>query len=322
LKDAPSAAVAGEGVHNVYRAIDRLVGRLRASLPNVSIVLFSMHGMGPNSGDAASFLLLAELLYRRQFGRAYFNRKGEPSMNIGGQVDLPEGETWVNWVSSGFPIDKTGQTKPVKSIFSHALPGFLRRAGKAHTPETSQTRIPGRIPIDWIPATRYRLFWPRMSAFCLPSYYDGRVRVNLKGRERHGVVEPEDYESERERIARMVRDCKDTLTGEAIIKDVEFTPCSHPGDLNETQADVIFVWQGAPTGLQHPRHGTIGPVPFRRTGGHTGTHGFVYLAGTALAEGDYGLRSSFDVVPTLLDLLGIEDHRQLSGVSLLTRNTC
>jgi hypothetical protein len=87
--------------------------------------------------------------------------------------------------------------------------------------------------------------------------------------------------------------------------------------MGETDADVVFVWRGAPSGFRHPRLGQIGPVPYRRTGGHTGGPGFAYLAGTPLAAGDYGTRSAFDVVPTVLDLLCAGGVQRVSGVSLL-----
>ena len=319
LYRAPSAQVAGEGVRNVYRAIDRLIARLRASLPDVAIVLFSMHGMGPNGGDAANLLLLAELLYRYRFEESYFRREGESLPGLNDQVELPPGETWVDWVGSGFPT--LPAIEPEKSWrHSPLLPWTLRRILQARPFHREPPPDPGRIPINWIPATRYRPFWPQMRAFCLPAYYDGRVRINLQGRESNGVVPLDEYDDERERIVRIVSECRDATTGRSVVKDVELTDCDDPCALGETEADIVFVWQGAPYGFQHPRFGRIGPVPYRRTGGHTGGYGFAYLTGTALAAGDYGLRSSFDVVPTLLDILGTGDRKQLSGASLLTGN--
>ena len=61
----------------------------------------------------------------------------------------------------------------------------------------------------------------------------------------------------------------------------------------------------------------MGPVPVRRTGGHTGRHGVAYLAAPAVAPGDRGIRSSFDVVPTLVQLLGCPPLAGVTGTSLL-----
>jgi hypothetical protein len=42
-----------------------------------------------------------------------------------------------------------------------------------------------------------------------------------------------------------------------------------------------------------------------------------YVSGDGIAPGDRGTRSSFDVVPTLIDLLGERRPSGLSGASLL-----
>jgi hypothetical protein len=62
----------------------------------------------------------------------------------------------------------------------------------------------------------------------------------------------------------------------------------------------------------------MGPIPYRRTGGHTGPHGVAYLVATELPAADYGLRSTFDIVPTIVQLLGESSARPLSGEGALT----
>jgi hypothetical protein len=42
-----------------------------------------------------------------------------------------------------------------------------------------------------------------------------------------------------------------------------------------------------------------------------------YLAGDGIAAGDFGVRGSFDVVPTIVELLGEQVASGLSGHSLL-----
>ena len=69
--------------------------------------------------------------------------------------------------------------------------------------------------------------------------------------------------------------------------------------------------------LEHPDLGRVGPVPFWRTGGHTGLYGMAYLKSDILAPGDYGTRSSFDVVPTLFHLLNEPLPNKISGQSLV-----
>ena len=80
---------------------------------------------------------------------------------------------------------------------------------------------------------------------------------------------------------------------------------------------MVVIWKGTFCALEHPSLGRVGPVPFRRTGGHTGRFGLAYLCNTGMEAGDRGVRSSFDVVPTLCELLGETPPDGLSGASLL-----
>ena len=72
-----------------------------------------------------------------------------------------------------------------------------------------------RLTLDWMPAARYGRFWPQMDAFALPSFYDGRVRINLAGREREGQVPLAAYEAKVQEIEDLVRDCIDPLSAKA-----------------------------------------------------------------------------------------------------------
>jgi predicted AlkP superfamily phosphohydrolase/phosphomutase len=156
-----------------------------------------------------------------------------------------------------------------------------------------------------------------MQAFALPSFYDGRVRLNLIGRERRGMIRPEEYPQALERMERLVRDCTDPATGESIVDVVEYQAPRNPRAATQTQADLVFVWKGALACFDHPTLGRIGPVPYRRPGGHTGLAGMAFVHG-AERVGDFGTRSSFDVVPTIIDMMGLPPQRSLSGTSLLT----
>ena len=61
---------------SVYRAVDRLIGALADEFPDVTMVVFSMGGMGPNTSDVPSMLMLPELAYRHAFGRPLFRQPG------------------------------------------------------------------------------------------------------------------------------------------------------------------------------------------------------------------------------------------------------
>ncbi len=91
-----------------------------------------------------------------------------------------------------------------------------------------------------------------------------------------------------------------------------------PLTLGPTESDIVVVWKGTFCALDHPTLGRVGPVPFRRPGGHTGPFGMAYINNVGLPALDRGVRSSFDVVPTLIELLREPLPEGLSGASLLS----
>ena len=115
-------------------------------------------------------------------------------------------------------------------------------------------------------------------------------------------------------------DCRDPFRNEPVVDEIKSTPFREsPLDLAGSSADMYVNWRGSPLCLEHPDLGQIGPVPFRRTGGHTGLYGMAYLKSERLAPGDYGTRSSFDVVPTLFDLLRERLPKKLAAIASSTR---
>ena len=164
---------------------------------------------------------------------------------------------------------------------------------------------------------RYQPHWRSMHAFALPSYYDGRIRINLSGRESRGCVPVSEYEAQCGELEALLRACRDPATGEEVVEHVERVGGRDPLTLGPTESDIVIVWKGTFCALEHPTLGRVGPVPLRRTGGHTGRFGLAYLSNAGSEVGDHGVRSSFDVVPTLFELLGEMPPDGLSGASLL-----
>ena len=89
-------------------------------------------------------------------------------------------------------------------------------------------------------------------------------------------------------------------------------------DVTSSEADLLVNWDTAPLGLDHPRLGRIGPFPYRRTGGHTGKNGVAYFSDRDGVEA-VEAASSFDVVPTIIEMLGKEPHPGVSGRSFVTQ---
>ena len=306
LHRMPSAGPAREGLLNVYRGVDRLVGELADAFPDAALVVFSMGGMGANHSDAASMALLPELIYRRAFGRPLLRQPDGWSDPASAPL-LGERQDWSEAVRANLPADAP---PPILSRLGRAA--RRRLVGQAEPAESCLRRSVG-----WIPAMRYQPHWRSMHAFALPSYYDGRIRINLSGRESKGCVSVSEYEAQCDELEALLRACRDPATGEEVVEQVERVEGRDPLTLGPTESDMVVVWKGTFCSLEHPTLGRVGPVPFRRTGGHTGRFGLAYLSNAGVEAGARGVRSSFDVVPTLFELLGETPPDGLSGASLL-----
>jgi predicted AlkP superfamily phosphohydrolase/phosphomutase len=288
LHGETSSAAARDGIVGVYEAVDRMVARLLERFPDARFVLFNLHGMGPNDSDVASMALLPELMYRMQFGRPYMR----------------------DW-----PIDAQGRPKsPARNGWSGSL---IRRLPRVPLINWAVRRKLGNahaaLPLGWMPAAHYKRFWRHMDAFALPSYYDGRVRVNLAGRERHGAVPLNRHEQVLDQIEAALLACRHVDRDWPIVAKIERNE-RPPLELGPSEADLVVVWNKAPQGLVHDRHGQIGPLPYRRPGGHTGGQGIAYFHGEGIAPDRDIARSAFDVVPTVIEMLG-HDPRNVSGGS-------
>jgi predicted AlkP superfamily phosphohydrolase/phosphomutase len=308
-----SSRAASDGVHKVYQAIDRLVGTLTAEFEDATILLFSMHGMGPNRADVPGMVLLPELLHRYAFGRSFFVQPESWTLATNGVPILGEEDDWNVITPDLRSIPRRIRDRVVERMRSQA-PKFLPKHVREPILE------PRRKSLQWMPAARYQPLWPKMPAFALPAFYDGRIRINLQGRERKGIVPLEKYEVRCQEIIQILKHCRNPFSGENAVDDIEWPGRYSPRDLAASRADLNVNWKGSPLCLEHSDLGRVGPVPFRRTGGHTGLYGMAYLKSDILAPGDYGTRSSFDVIPTLFHLLNERLPDKISGQSLVCRD--
>ncbi|MEM9471721.1 MAG: alkaline phosphatase family protein [Pseudomonadota bacterium] len=288
LSDHPSAVAGRQGLHAIYREIDKLVGELMALFPDASIVLFSMHGMGTNDADVAAMSLFPELLYRHRFGKPYM------------RDDVWQvGNDWQAVVDREFSWHFALETA-VPPLWEFEVPDGLE------LPDFNYDRDRDYQEIEWMPCSRYQPFWPVMEVFAVPGFYNARVRVNLAGREAHGIVSSADYHAKLRDVHLLLTDCRNLATGEPVVGDVSYYQ-GDPLKLDASGADMEITWVGNPTGLVHPKLGRIGPVPWRRPGGHKIEGGFAWLAGKQWRAGKKGSTSVNDIMPTLAVMMNEPD---------------
>jgi hypothetical protein len=314
------ADVAEAHLRAVYRAVDASVGVLLDALPpDAAVVLFSMHGTGTNDADVASMVLLPELLHRLHTGRPHLRELDTDAWAVEGfplVVPSPD-ESWDASLKHRLP-PAPAVPAPVPQTRLRRVLRRLRRAasrpgaatvgalGVPIAPETAADPatigVP-REPIDWQIATRYRRWWPEMRAFALPTFYDGRVRINLEGRERSGVVPLADYEQACRDVEALLAKCRDARTGEPVVAEVVRLRADDPMAPGGPDADLQVIWSRPSDAFTHPDAGTIGPFPFRRTGGHT-PDGFAFVLGPDMEPCDLGEHDALSVTATVAMLAG------------------
>jgi hypothetical protein len=113
----------------------------------------------------------------------------------------------------------------------------------------------GHQPPMW-----YRPSWPQMKAFALPSYSEGYVRINLRGREAAGIVAPEDYGRVCDEIEGLLGRVRDARTGQPMVANIMRSRTSAVDtDPNLPDADLLVQWTARPVDVVDTPCGRIGP---------------------------------------------------------------
>jgi len=337
LAGARTAQLSGRALAAVYESVDAALGRVLASLsPECAVMIFSTHGIQSNSGDLPSMVLLPELL-----NRAYAGSDGRGRTDVDGwrRAGFPPLEPdprlgWdrhlrTTWLLSDEGWRQRLQSPSLNPVFGAALalrsrltanPRFVRSVGRrpieAETDRTPEQIGQPRFSQRWQVPCAYQARWPEMKAFALPTFYDGRVRINLRGRESRGVVTHADYGRVCDEVEAMVRECRDVRSGRPVVDTVVRLRADDPLARDGPDADLVFTWHQRVDAWRHPTLGSIGPFPLRRTGGHS-PNGFAYLRARGVSAGCGPDATPLDVPATLVDLLDHRPSMPVEGRSLL-----
>jgi hypothetical protein len=310
LSNSPTAPLAKRRLLDVYRELDRALGAIIAALPpDTTILVCSVHGMEMNDYDIPSMAILPELLYRAHFGGS---KLAGPDSNAWRQQGFPPvvpgpGHKWQEYMRERF--DAT----PGRQCWRNVRRVLGIGARRAHAIEALTTPIPPestippeqidepRWPLNWQVANWYRKHWPQMRAFALPVFYDGRIRINLRGRERDGVVEAAEYHEACDWVERLLGECRNPRDGRHIVANVDRLRTGNPFDPAGPDADLVLTWNAGIDAVEHPELGMIGPFPYRRTGGHT-DRGFAYAAGPGIAAETLPAQEAVQLTPSIVSL--------------------
>lgn len=347
LHHFPGTEAAADQLRRVYVAIDESIGLFVRGLPESTyVIVFSLYGAKGSPGDTPSLVLLPELLHRLHFGKTLQGRQDTSAWQASGcpPVAPAPGQHWAEAVEQFWEgTAKTDTRSPGRflrsglRIWDHraSLGALVRDKLERGRPGVFGIEIPAETHLDreqlltsrrfdsleWQFVGHYQKFRPSMRAFALPSFSDGLIRINLKGRERDGLVEPDNYDRTCQDLEAELRSCRNPRNGKPAVDEV--VRLRAPADILDPggpYADLAVRWSSPLDALEHPAHGIIGPFPLRRTAEHT-PDGFAMIAGPGIIRRDFGVRSALDLPPTILSLLGQEVPSSMDGEAIQCTDT-
>jgi predicted AlkP superfamily phosphohydrolase/phosphomutase len=160
--------------------------------------------------------------------------------------------------------------------------------------------------------------WKGCRAFAVPNNDTvGAIRVSVKGRDKHGLVEPgAEYKRVCGDIADALRELKDPLSGRPVVQKVTLIHDEFSGPFLNLLPDITVLWdQSFPwESLHSPRFGTLRVRrQDARSGSHT-PHGFVLFHGPGIRAGSSQQgHSIYDIAPTILAGAGVAIPDGLDG---------
>jgi predicted AlkP superfamily phosphohydrolase/phosphomutase len=273
---------------DVYTAVDDGVSEILDLIPQEAIVLLlSVHGMMPNYNAQE---LLPRFLERWS-----------------GIEDAPDAQGVQPSFSSRLLADGM-------RFMRSTVPPRVR----AHLKQVVPNSIRINTRTQYMKAICGWKHWPRMKAFCLPTEDNGYIRINLKGREPAGLVEPgAEYDALLSELSEEILALRDIKTGNPIVERVLRPQELYPGAFASLMPDLATYWNTATpvSGIHSPRYGDIVTTPRvqHRSGMHR-AEGFFIAAGPSIVPGKTIEGAHIhDLAPTILALLGYEPPSHLDG---------
>jgi predicted AlkP superfamily phosphohydrolase/phosphomutase len=271
-----------EPLYRVYQALDQNLGTLVNGLEGETLVLV-VSGDGVRANRVACHLLgpaLEKLGY---------------TVGFGGQGEQAK------------------STRP-KSLLGRArsmMPSGTRRWVADHLPWWLRDRLGSQ-------AAAAEIDWSKTKAFTLPTDLEGCIRINLRGREPQGMVQPgAEYDNVCKSIAADLGSLRNPTTGKRAVREVWIRNQVFPGRRQEFLPDLVVSWEDeAPFDALGSRAGEVtGSNPDRRTGTHS-PEAFLLAAGPGVTPGLQLSARLVDIAPTVLALLGLQPGKEMEGRSI------
>ena len=273
-------------IRKIYMTIDGALGSIQSRLPEgTSLMVVSGDGVTTNH---CGWHLLPDMLEKLGYS-------------------VPPQETQGEHASGKSSLSLAG--------IKRMLPHRMRRMIADHLPRSLRDKIGEHMqsPMDW----------SRTRAFALPTDLEGCIRINLKGREPQGIVEPgAEYDRLCEQIVADMQKLVNPATGRAAVRDVWVLRREFDGPAVDHLPDITVTWNNdAP--IRSLTCGDIGTLDSLSPDPRTGTHsnrGFCLAVGTPFTTAATARARLVDVGPTVLALLG-KNAAGMDGESFAGRHT-
>ena len=278
----------GTALHNIYRAVDEALTRIVTALPaETDLIIMSPTGMGPN--NSRSHLLPAML--------------------------------------DAVITDRDPHEAPIR-----AAPGSSLWRIRAAVPTSVRSwvaqMIPDHLALELAARLELRdVKWDRTKAFMMPNDDAGYLRLNLRGRERDGIVELKEVEPLLEKITNGLLSFQNNDGSQVIRKIWRLSELRYTGLCHDQLPDLVVQWNERVVmplmGIRSMQFGEI-PSPgwgTGRTGCHTGEAWALIVPGCSQLKTSITSPHIIDIASTICTVLGV-DPAGLRGQSLLEPWQC
>jgi predicted AlkP superfamily phosphohydrolase/phosphomutase len=273
-------------IKKFYQVMDDKIGELRAAAgPQANMIIVSDHGMGCHT---------------------------QGSFHV------------VEWlVESGFLALKPAQTNA--NAAAESTPGVMQELGRGAR-QVAKTLLPAAVretiksmvgekaaPIANKDRFYNRIIWPETRAYS--EHGRNVININLKGRNKFGVVEPQDYDRVCDELIAKIKEWRDPDTGLPVVKDIKKRAEMYFGPHIEQASDMYVHWNPDVV-LQRPAPDAIRKKKFWWNGTHR-RHGIIFCEGPQIKPASAPADACvYDIVPTVLRLLGVAAPTDLDGHAL------
>jgi predicted AlkP superfamily phosphohydrolase/phosphomutase len=196
-----------------------------------------------------------------------------------------------------------------------ALPPQARGAIARALPDRTALELTARLELRGVD-------WSQTRAFAHPADNQGYVRLNLRGRERDGIVDPREADELLTRVAAGLRTFRDP-DGRAAVAGVERVAEHHPGARTGQLPDLVVRWSDRPAttlvGLESDAFGEVrrSGAGSGRSGNHTPGDAWAVVAPGRCAPRELAREPRLsDIAATIAAVCGVAGDG-ISGVPLL-----